>query len=125
MDEFYLPEDMIEWLGLKKSEYLSRLIEHIDQDDVQFEEYLRFDELIPSTLSQPDWSIETREDNQRVKTFCRTFADPEVLHQIVVGALVEDQEKKDVFVPIISFVTRKEKMVNLFSAGKISRPTLN
>lgn len=125
MDEFYLPEDVIEWLGLKKSEYLSRLIEHIDQDDIQFEEYLRFDELIPSTLSLPDWSIETLEDNQRVKTFCRTFADPEVLHQIVIGALVPDQEQRDVFIPIISFVTRKEKMVNLFSAGKISRPTLN
>lgn len=125
MDEFYLPEDVIEWLGLKKSEYLSRLIEHIDQDDIQFEEYLRFDELIPSTLSLPDWSIETLEDNQRVKTFCRTFADPEMLHQIVIGALVPDQEQRDVFIPIISFVTRKEKMVNLFSAGKISRPTLN
>jgi hypothetical protein len=125
MDEFYLSEDTIEWLGLKKSEYLSRLIENIDQDDVQFEEYLRFDEMIPSTLSLPDWSIETIEDSMRVKTFCRTFADPEVLHQIVIGAIIADQEKTDVFVPIISFVTRKEKMVNLFSAGKISRPTLN
>lgn len=125
MDEFYLPEDVVEWLGLKKSEYLSRLIENIDQDDIQFEEYLRFDEMIPATLSMPDWSIETIEDKQKVKTFCRSFADPEVLYQIVIGALVPDQEKRDVFIPIIAFVTRKEKLVNLFSAGKLTRPTLN
>ena len=125
MDEFYLSEDLMEWVGLKKSEYLSRLIENIDQDDIQFEEYLRFDEMIPATLAQSDWSIETIEDKQRVKTFCRSFADPEVLHQIVVGVLVADQEQKDVFVPIISFVTKKEKLVTLFSAGKMTRPTLN
>lgn len=125
MDEFYLSEDLMEWVGLKKSEYLSRLIENIDQDDIQFEEYLRFDEMIPVTLAQSDWSIETIEDKQRLKTFCRSFADKGVVHQIVVGVLVADQEQKDVFVPIISFVTRKEKLVNLFSAGKMTRPTLN
>lgn len=125
MDEFYLSEEIMEWVGLKKSEYLSRLIENIDQDDIQFEEYLRFDEMIPVTLAQSDWSIETIEDKQRLKTFCRSFVDKEVVHQIVVGVLVADQEQKDVFVPIISFVTKKEKLVNLFSAGKMTRPTLN
>lgn len=125
MDGFYLPEDIIEWLGLKKSEYLSRLIVNIEPDDFQFEEYLRFDEFLPETLALPDWSIETLEDGHRVKTFCRTFGNPEVFHQVVIGALIPDQEKNDVFIPILSFVTRTESLIKFFSAGKMSRPTLN
>lgn len=116
---------MIEWLSLKKSEYLSKLILAVTEDDIPFEEYTQFDELIPATLSQPDWSAETIEDKQRIKTFFRTFADPERLYQIVIGVLVPDQNKSDVFVPIITFVTRKEGLVRHFNAGKISRPTLN
>lgn len=125
MDEFYLPEETIEWLSLKKSEYLSKLIEKIAGDDIQFEEYTRFDDMIPATLSGPDWTAETIEDKQRIKTFGRTFADPEVLHQVVVGALVADQKQSDVFVPIISFVTRSETVAKLFNAGIVSRPTMN
>lgn len=125
MDEFYLPEDVMEWLSLKKSEYLSTLIQNMESDDIPFEEYQRFEELIPATLSIPDWNVDTQEDNQRIKIFCRSYADPEVFQQVVIGALVPDQNNNDVFIPIISFVTRKESLVRVFSAGKISRPTLN
>lgn len=125
MDEFYLSEEVLEWLGLKKSEYLSRLIENMSGDDVPFEDFTRYDDLIPSTLSRPDWSIDTLEDNQRVKTFCRTFGDPQMLHQVVIGALVPDQNKNDVFIPILTFVTKNESLVNLFTGGKVPRPILN
>jgi hypothetical protein len=125
MDQFYLSEEDLEWLSLKKSEYLSRLIENMDEDDIQFENYLDFEQQIPLTLSLPDWSTETIEDKQKIKTFCRTFADPEVFHQMVIGALIPDQDKNDVFVPIISFVTRNEKLIKVFSDGKIARPILN
>lgn len=125
MDEFYLSEEDLEWLSLKKSEYLSKLIEHMKEYDIQFEDYLNFEQHIPLTLSLPDWSTETIEDKQKIKTFCRTFVDPEVFHQMVIGALIPDQDKNDVFVPIISFVTRSEGLIKLFSDGKISRPTLN
>jgi hypothetical protein len=125
MDGFYLPEDVIEWLGLKKSEYLSKLIVNIEPTDFQFEEYHRFEEHLPETLSLPDWSIETLEDGFKVKTFCRTFGHPEVFHQMVIGAVIADQEKNDVFIPILTFVTRTESLIKLFSDGKITRPTLN
>lgn len=125
MDEFYLPEEIVEWLGLKKSEYLSKLIVNIDPNDFQFEEYLRFEEYLPETLALPDWSVETLEDNQRVKIFCRTFANPEVFHQVVIGALIPDQEKVDVFIPILSFVTKYESLIKLFSAGEVPRRILN
>lgn len=115
MDEFYLPEDIVEWLGLKKSEYLSKLIEKILPDDVQFEQYMQFEELIPSTLSNPDWSVEKVEDGHKVKTFVRTYNDNGVFQQVVIGALVPDQEKNDVFIPIISFVTKKPELISHFA----------
>ena len=125
MDEFYLSEDDLEWLSLKKSEYLSRLIENAKPDDIQFEEYQNFEEFIPGTLTLPDWNAEIIEDKQKIKTFCRTYADPEIFHQVVIGALIPDQDKNEVFVPIISFVTRKEDLIKVFSEGKVSRPILN
>ena len=125
MDEFYLPEDIVEWLGLKKSEYLSKLIVNIGPEDIQFEEYMRFDEFLPQTLSLPDWSVDAIEDGQRVKTFCRSFAAPEVFQQVVIGAMIADQNKNDVFVPILTFVTRSESLVMLFSSGNIPRRLLN
>lgn len=125
MDEFYLPEELVEWLGLKKSEYLSRLIENMEPDDFQFHEYPQFEEFIPVTLGTPDWSSESVEDGQKIKTYCRSFNDGRFFHQVVVGVLVSDQNQADVFVPIISLVTKKDQLVRVFSAGKMNRPTLN
>ena len=125
MDEFYLPEDIAEWLGLKKSEYLSKLIENLGPHDFQFDEYHRFEDLIMGTLSHPDWSVEILEDNQNVKTFCKLYLEPERFHQMIVGVLIADQNQQDVFVPILSFVTREESLVKIFSGGKIVRPILN
>ena len=125
MDEFYLSEDDLEWLSLKKSEYLSRLIENAKPDDIQFEEYQNFEEFIPGTLTLPDWNAEIIEDKQKIKTFCRTYADPEIFHQVVIGALIPDQDKNEVFVPIISFVTRTEELIKVFSDGRVFRPILN
>lgn len=125
MDDFYLPEELVEWLGLKKSEYLSKLIENLEPDDFQFHEYLSFEEFIPVTLATPDWSAESVEDGQVIKTYCRSFNDGRFFHQVVVGVVVSDQNQEDVFVPIISLVTKKDKLVGIFGAGKVTRPALN
>lgn len=125
MDEFYLPEDVAEWIGQKKSEYLSKLVENVQADDFQFEDYHRFDELIPSTIGLPDWSSESIEDKQTLRTYCRSYADPEVYQQVVIGVVVLDQDKNEVFIPIISFVSRKENLIGIFCAGKVSRPALH
>lgn len=125
MDEFYLSEEIVEWIGLKKSEYLSRLIENMEPDDFQFEDYHHFDGQIPATISTPDWSTETLEDGKTLKTFGRAYQDRETFHQVVIGAVIEDQGKNDVFVPIITFITKKDNLLKLFSAGNITRPLMN
>ena len=125
MDEFYLPEEIVEWLDLKKSEYLSKLIEHLGPDDFQFHEFGQFDDFLPMTLAAPDWSTERVEDGQRVKTYCRSFHDGKFFHQVVVGALIPDQSNNDVFIPILSFITKKENLLKLFSDGQAGKRLLS
>jgi len=114
MDDFYLADDVLEWLSLKKSEYLSRLIEHSASGDFEFQQFMEFDELIPNTLSSPDYVHDSTEDGYRVKTFVKTYHEKGVFQQILMGALLPDQNKQDVFVPILALVTRKEEVVRLF-----------
>lgn len=126
MDEFYLSDEAMEWLGLKKSEYLSKLIENVRPDDFQFQDYLQYEDLIPQSLSLPDQTWEIMNDGYRIKTFVRSFADPEVFQQVVIGGLIPDQNQQEIFVPIISFVTKCEELVKIFSAGsEVTKPTLN
>jgi hypothetical protein len=48
-----------------------------------------------------------------------------VKHQVVIGALIPDQEKNEIFVPILSFVTRHESLIKILCTGDISRGLLN
>jgi hypothetical protein len=125
MDEFYLPEDLVEWIGLKKSEYLSRLIQNAPENDLNFESYHEYDRLIHSTLSIPDWSIEFNEDGQRVKIYCRSHSEKEIFYQIIIGVIILDQTESEVLVPVLTYVTRFESMTRLFNGGKPQRPPLN
>jgi hypothetical protein len=114
MDDFYLPDDVIEWLSLKKSEYLSRLIEYSAPGDFEFHQYMEFDELIPNTLSMPDYVHDSEEDGHRLKSFVKTYQEKGVFQQVVVGALLPDQNKQDVFIPILALITRRDEVVRLF-----------
>lgn len=125
-DDFYLPEETIEWLGLKKSEYLSVLIEKQKSDDFSFADYGRYDHLLPQTISGADRSCDEVVDSYQVRTYVRTYHQQEYFHQLVIGALIPDQQDALVFVPIISFVTRDENLVRFFTEGRSGeRPPLN
>lgn len=126
-DEFYLPEEVVEWINLKKSEYLSLLIEKGIPGDFGFEEFHYFNDLVPQTIETPDKSFEDEIDQNVVRTFIKTYSAPVYFHQVIIGGIFMDQKNQaEVFVPIIVFVTKKAETVHLFSRGKvISRPTLS
>lgn len=123
-DEFYLPEEVIEWISLKKSEYLSKLIELQEKDDFGFEEFHRFDSHLPDTIGNPDRAYQNNEEDFAIRTCVKSYPG---FHQVAVGALIPDQESKDlVFVPILNFVSKKERLIQEFSIGEaMPRPTLN
>lgn len=122
-----IPEEVAEWINLKKSEYLSKLIVSQKPGDFGFEEFHLYDVSIPGTIERPDKSFETKIDNYPVRTYLKTFKQKVLYHQIVIGTVVEDKSRQaSVFVPIISFVTKSDALAREFCEGEVlSRPTLN
>ncbi len=126
-EKFNIPDEVHEWLGLKKSEYLSKLIENQLTDDFGFEEFHLFDHKIQETVEFPDRSFEEILDGYPVRTYFKTYSDSKMIHHVVIGTIYEDKENKvEVFIPILTFVTRKEELLGIFSVGKaVTKPTLN
>jgi hypothetical protein len=125
-EKFYLTEEMMEWVELKKSEYLSKLIMNVTPDDFPFEVYSQFNHQIPETLEAPDKVFKRKEDGQEVRSYLKTFFQDTSYSQMVIGAVVLDQGGTEIFVPILSFVSRSAELVHLFCEGEvITRPTLN
>ena len=126
-ENYYLSEEDAEWVGLKKSEYLSRLIEATGEGDIGFEEYHKFDHLIHGTIETPDRSYQYKEDDKMMRSFLKTYMQGQVLHQMVIGVIIaEPQKKSEVFVPVIIFVTKNEEVVKKFVTGESrTSPVLN
>lgn len=126
-EKFHIPDEVHEWLGLKKSEYLSKLIENQTPDDFGFEEFHLFDQKIQETVENPDKSFEETQDSYNIRTYFKTYSDARMIHHVVIGSIYEDKENKvEVFLPILTFVTRKEELLEVFSVGTVvTRPTLN
>jgi len=126
-EDFYIPEELVEWVSLKKSEYLSKIIQLQTADDIGFEEFHLFDQYIPDTIENPDKAFETEEDQQKVRIYIRSFSEKFGFHQVVVGVVMDDKaSKSNVFIPIITFVSKNVSLVKEFCVGEvITRPTLN
>jgi len=117
-DEFIISEEVAEWLGLKKSEFLSELIVKQQEDDFGFEDFQRFDSLVPGTIETPDKAFEHQGDQYAIRTYVKTYNVPEFLHQVVIGAIIESKDGAEVFLPILIFVTRQADLVMNFERGE-------
>lgn len=126
-DKYAIPDELEEWIGLKKSEYLSLLIENMAPEDFGFEEFHQFDDKIQETVEHPDRSYEETKDGYSVQTFVRTYSDTRMIHHVIIGCMYQDKKNQvEVFLPILTFVTRSEDVVGKFSVGRpMARPTLN
>jgi hypothetical protein len=126
-EDFYIPEEVAEWVSLKKSEYLSKLIQIQGAGDIGFEEFHLYDRLIGGTIESPDKAFESSEDQEIIRTYVKSYSERFNYHQVVVGVVLDDKERKaNVFIPIITFVTKNVDVVKEFCVGEvITRPTLN
>jgi hypothetical protein len=119
-EEFLISEELAEWIGLKKSQYLSKLVERWVPGDISFEAYTLFDSFISNTIEQPDKVYELLEDDQKVRTYVKTFTERSGFNQLVLGVVVEDgKNSAHVFIPILTFVTRSHELVKAFSDGTV------
>ena len=126
-DKYSIPDEVEEWIGLKKSEYLSLLIENSFEGDFGFEEFHLFDHKLQETVEHPDRSYSEIVDGYSLHTYVRTYSDEKMFHHVIVGCMYQDRKNQvEVFLPILAFVTRSEDVVGKFSVGKpMVRPTLN
>lgn len=124
-DDYVISEELEEWIGLKKSELLSDLILKMTPDDFGFEEFHKFDHLVPGTIEAPDKVFESSADGQILRTYVRSYDEKGRVHQVVKGVFL-DEKDASVFIPILIFISRKDELVKEFAVGQvITRPTLN
>ena len=123
-DEFLLPAEVMEWVGLKKSEYLATLITHHQNHDIKIEEYHQFNYLMEETIARSDRSFTDEVEGNRLHVYLKSYSHGT---QVVVGAVFQDPQKNsDVFVPILTFISKDNDLIKLFAVGKpLSSPTLN
>lgn len=126
-EKYSIPDEVEDWIGLQKSEYLSLLIENMKEGDFGFEDFHLYDERMQETVEYPDRSYQDIKDGYSVHTYVRTYSDVKMFHHVVVGCMYSDKKNQQtVFLPILSFVTRSEDVVGRFSVGRpMARPTLN
>jgi len=125
MSEIYLNEEDIEWMGLKKSEYLSLLIQNQTSDDYSFADFHLYDHLIPQTLKEPEWVSSVRENKYILKMFCKSHHGEKNLYQVVIGFVAEEKIDDEVFVPILTFVTKDVSLAEQFKSGEVKKQTFH
>ncbi len=118
-EDFIISEEVAEWIGLKKSEYLSKLVLKQSQDDIGVEDFHRFDSYIPGSIEKPDSIYELIEDHQRIRTFVKTYSEGLEFHQVVIGVVLDDRKhNSDIFIPILTIVSKKNELVKEFLTGQ-------
>ncbi len=123
-DEFFLPAEVMEWVALKKSEYLALLILNHKSHDIKIEEYHQFNYLMEETIARSDKSYTDEVDGNRVHIYVKSYSHGT---QVVVGAVFQDpKNNSDIFVPVLTFVSKNNDLIRLFAVGKpLSSPILN
>ena len=119
-EEFYLPEDTVEWIGLKKSELLAWVLQHQSEGDIPFEEHEDFADRIPETLSAPDEAWGQKWDGHQVLIQLKMFEDDGVYYMFVVGLMspvMNSPSKDEVLVPILAIPTWETKWLRHWLRG--------
>lgn len=119
-DEFYLPEDTVEWIAQKKSELLAWVLQHQAEGDIPFEEHEDFADRIPATLSSPDEDWAQKWEGQSVRIQLKMFEDDGVYWMFVVSLLspvINAPGSGDVMVPILAIPTWETKWLRTWLRG--------
>ena len=119
-DEFYLPEDTVEWIGQKKSELLAWILDTQSMDDIQVEDHENYAHRIPETLSHPDESWLQRWDGYEVIINLKMFQEKDHFWMFTVAmkSPVMNQADGEVLVPILAIPTWERKWLSPWLNGE-------
>lgn len=120
--EVEIPQQALEDLELKKSEYLAGLLETRQDEDIPFEDFTRYDEFLPLTIDDPD-EIFAKEDDDgdHVRTYIKSFqAFGEAFFYVVVCMKVSIKQPEDheALLPVISFPSTDQDLYKNFAVGE-------
>jgi hypothetical protein len=106
-EEFYLPEEVVEWLGRKKSELLAWVLENQALDDIPVEDHHKYEGAVAQTLANPDQAWGQKWEGYRVVVQLKMFEDRGVYWMFVVALLspVVDRPGEEVIIPVLTIPT--------------------
>lgn len=117
-ENFFIDEETVEWISLKKSEYLSQLIIDLSVDDYGFEDFHLFDSYMTSTLDKPDEIYKSFDDNREINIFHRAYKNEVEFYQIIISLALLDDNQQRVIIPILTFVTKREDLLLKWCIGE-------
>jgi len=124
-EEFYLPEDTVEWIAQKKSELLAWVLQHQAEGDIPFEEHEDFSDRIPETLSSPDEDWSQKWEGQSVRVQIKMFEDDAAVGTGVywmfivslMSPVINSPGAGEVLVPILAIPTWETKWLRTWLRG--------
>jgi len=120
-DEFYLPEETVEWIGQKKSELLAWVIQHRHDDDIPFEEFGDYADRLQDTLTAADETAERQWDGQPIQVQLKMFEADETVWMFVVSLkapVMNDEQDGDVIVPVLVLPTKQTHWLKPWLVGQ-------
>lgn len=120
--EVEIPQDVLEDLDLKKSEYLATLLEVRSDDDISFETFSDYDEYLPLTIEDPD-EIYSKEDEagDEVHTYIKSFQAHGIpFFYVVICMKVDISQPKDheALLPVLSFPSKDQGLYKDYAVGE-------
>lgn len=120
--EAEIPQDALEDLELKKSEYLADLLDRRSEDDIAFEEFSRYDEFLPMSLEDPDEVYAMEDENgDDIHTYIKSFqAFGKAFFYVVVcmRVSIKAPEDHDALLPVISFPSTDQNLYKDYAVGE-------
>jgi len=129
-EEISIPEDVVEDIEMKKSEYLAKLLEARKEEDVPFEKFPEYDEFLPLVLDEPD-EIYSQEDDHgdNVKVYIKSFKIKKNTFfyiAICIEIDIPEMENHKALLPVLGFPSQDSELYKEYAFGeRLSQVTKN
>lgn len=121
--EFKMTEDLMEEVESKKSMILADMLIKRSDDDIDFEQFIEYDEYLEKTLQSPDEIYEFRDDHGDILyTNIKSFRKLEQSFFYIVLTLphkISSEKESTIQVPIIGFPSNDEKLYPQYAQGRL------
>ena len=114
MYENGLPEEFLEWVSQKKSQYLAEIIQLREESDIAFEEFFSIEVDFENALEKSEIVKEVTVERNQLE-LRRYYISEKNLWFFAIMTRYEGNMGRPSLVPIIWFVSKKDNWFELFS----------